>query len=494
LCRRTFGCRHRLPWQVGRKVPGESTGQFAAERCRLLSLVSVAGFLFSYACEYRRTDTEASLFCCFFPGLPMRDAHSAGCVRSHYEILVEMNISDNRNLVYDGSPKLCYGCRACEQICPSNCIVMKTDSEGFICPDINLEMCTKCGLCEKVCPVIVKNLETVKNSVAMQVYAAWNRNLNQRMESASGGIFSVLALHVLQKTGAVYGCALNSNNRSAKHIRIVEEHDLFILKGSKYVQSSTDDTFSLVQSDLDSGRIVLYSGTPCQIAGLKLFLHKSYARLITIDLVCHGTPSPAMLSAYIDFIENQEKAAITWFKFRTKKNLGWRPWVSWQCNAKNRYRLYGTEPYAFGFLRGYMNRESCYTCKFTCLQRVGDITLADYWGVESEHPELYWKHRHGISLVLCNTTRGSELLDEVKCKIHRVESSLDCAIAGNGNLVSCRPRPSIRDRIYVDLNSKGFNYISKKYLRPKISRLRRLMPTIIIVGLRVMKGIWVQKR
>ena len=184
----------------------------------------------------------------------------------------------------------CTGCRMCEQICPVNAIKMIENKEGFIEPVIDKTKCINCGLCSKRCPQLN---EIKREDYKMEVYAAKNKNIEEQKSSSSGGVFSVLANYVLENNGIVFGCAFN-DNLIAEHIGIEDKNELYKLRGSKYVQSNTKNTFKDVKENLENSRMVLYSGTPCQIAGLKQFLGKEYDNLYTVDLVCHGVPSPKL--------------------------------------------------------------------------------------------------------------------------------------------------------------------------------------------------------
>jgi len=381
--------------------------------------------------------------------------------------------------VFDGEVNQCYGCGACSQVCPKNSITMVPNSEGFLFPLIDCDTCTVCNLCQKVCPVIEENVIKTHNLQSTHVYAGWNNDLTQIMESTSAAIFPLLAKSILNKGGVVYGCAWADDELRAIHIRVTKPEDLFKLKGSKYVQSSTENTFQKVKEDLKNGLQVLYSGTGCQIAGLKLFIGNRAENLFTIDLVCHGTPSPKMLSAYISFIEKKENSKIISLKFRDKKKSGWRSYISWVNvrTSKKAFRLGGLEPYMFGFYNEFINRESCYLCRYSSGNRPGDITLSDYWGVEKSHPELNNKHKYGINMIMCNSEKGIDLFSDIKLKITYVESKLEYAQKGDSRLLRSGNRPKLRNRVYKDLNDHGFTFLAETYLKPRFYFIRRLIPS-----------------
>lgn len=380
--------------------------------------------------------------------------------------------------IFDGNINRCFGCGACFQICPKGAITMLPNDEGFLFPLINNDACIECNLCSKVCPVVEQNLAGIQNPLSSNVYAAWNNDKAQLMESTSGGIFPLLANVILSKGGIVYGCAWAENEIRAIQVRIDSNNELIKLKGSKYVQSSTEKTYLQVRNDLNEGKLVLYSGTPCIIAGLKLFLQKEYQNLYLIDLVCHGVPSPKMLTAYVNYSEKKEGYKLKNLQFRDKRESGWRTWVSWEKpNAKKAYKPIGLEPYMKGFFQGFFNRESCYCCSMASPRRLGDVTLADYWGIELSHPELTSKQKYGISLVLSNNKNGDDLLNGIITKATLVRSSFENAAKKNPCLLHPDPRPATRNNIYVDLNNKDFDFLANTCLKPKLAFIRKLIPS-----------------
>ena len=325
----------------------------------------------------------------------------------------------------------CFGCGACEQICPRMAIRMCADLEGFRFPRIDPDLCVECDLCIRACPVLMKNRDSILN-LPKQVYAARNKDPKMWMHSTSAAVFPIFAQAMLAQGGVVYGCAWTGDNLEAAHIRVDHERDLLRLSQSKYVQSSTGKTFQAVRHDLERKLPVLYSGTPCQIAGLRLFLRKEYARLLTIDLLCHGVPSPVMFSAYVAGLARREHGPIADFKFRDKQISGFRAYVSYLCpNGNRRFRLAGLEPYLYGFYRELFNRESCYRCPFQQSNRAGDITIADYWGLERHHPELADWNRYGASLCMINTPNGLCWTSKLEAAAELVESTIEYAASSN---------------------------------------------------------------
>ncbi len=373
----------------------------------------------------------------------------------------------------------CTGCRMCEQICPVKAIEFVENEEGFIEPKVNEKKCINCGLCFKRCP----QLNDIKNNRLdeIKVYAAKNKNAEEQKESSSGGIFSILANYVLENNGIVYGCAFNSN-LVAEQIAIKSKEELYKLRGSKYVQSNTQNTFTEAKKDLDNNKLVLYSGTPCQIAGLKAFLDKDYENLITIDLVCHGVPSPKLWKKQLEELERKTKKKIKKIKFRDKDSHNWEDYgfsIVWEDNT-NTYIPSGYSPYIKSFLEGKICRECCYRCKYSKEERMGDITVADYWGIEKEYPDFYDKN--GVSAVIINTKKGESIFKEINCKINYINTKLDSVRKYNINLNHPTIRPQIRKDVYKNIDNKKFiKYIKNdlKYKKKLKDQIKNLIPSKI---------------
>lgn len=316
--------------------------------------------------------------------------------------------------------KMCTACGACENICPKNAIQMKEDVQGFLYPSIDEEKCINCKLCEKVC----QSLDTIKKNFPSKTLALQSQDINISQKSSSGGTFAQIAKYILSKNGIVFGCTMEKipEGFDVKHIYIDDEKDLYKLQGSKYVQSNIKNTYKEAKQFLDQNRLVLFSGTPCQIAGLKAFLqNKDYNNLITVDLSCTGTPSQKLFNDYIKFLENNNKKQIINFEFRNKIKMGWscgNALITFE-NKKQKI-IYNSSSYLNLFINGGIHRESCYNCQFTGLNRISDITIADCWGIELEYPNLLKQNGgtldkdKGISLVLINTNKGEEILGKIK--------------------------------------------------------------------------------
>lgn len=307
-------------------------------------------------------------------------------------------------------PKDCCGCNACAQRCPKHCINLQEDHEGFLYPKVDINLCIECGLCEKVCPVINQSIK----KEPLQVFAAINPDEKVRMESSSGGIFTLLAEKVIQENGVVFGARFDEN-WEVKHDYAETIEGLAAFRGSKYVQSRVEDNYLKAERFLKKGRKVLFSGTPCQIAGLKKFLRKEYDNLLTVDFICHGVPSPKVWRMYLDEIcknyinQGDRKSCIKAINFRNK-SLGWKkfsfffklnPTFIRQKNKPIEHlELFYKNSFMKGFLNDLILRPSCYHCPSKSGKSESDITIADFWGIESLSPNM--DDDKGTSLVFIN--------------------------------------------------------------------------------------------
>lgn len=364
------------------------------------------------------------------------------------------------------SPEECTGCLACYNICNNNAIEISTNEEGFVHPLVNLDKCIDCGLCSKVCPIL--NPYSKKNDEEIECYAAWNKDANIVRQSSSGGFFTTIASWVLQQQGVVYGSAFDKDF-NIHHIRVDSECDLAKLKGSKYIQSFIGDTFKEVRNDINFNKWILFVGTPCQIDGLLRFLGKlsHYEQLITIDLVCHGVPSPLMFQEYKRFLESKYHSSLCAYEFRNKK---WS-WLHFNTKAvfSNGKKYIGTweeDVFIRGFLREFFTRPSCHQCKYANKQRVSDFTIGDYWGYRHM---LHEKNNEdmGISIVLAHTPKARTLLKKLEDKMYMYSRTLDEAILGNETFEAPFPKNLKRDDFWQDYRRLSYNELINKYLYPE---------------------------
>ena len=333
----------------------------------------------------------------------------------------------------------CCGCTACAAICPKDAIEMRPDEDGFVYPVVDESKCVHCGLCQKVCAY--GNEQTAVSE--KDVYVAVSRCSDVR-ESASGGLFAAFAEAVIRQGGAVYGCSMESENGilTPRHICVTERADLIRLKGSKYVQSELGGTYSDVRARLEAGQLVLFSGTPCQVAGLRGYLRKGYDHLFTVDIICHGVPSAKLFQDYIAFEERKRGASVTAFRFRDKSQ-GWKLHGAMTLdNGSTVYFEPEESSYYQMFLNSYTYRENCYQCPYASDHRPGDVTIGDYWCVELVHPELLKEnggaldHEVGVSCMIVNNEKGQRFVELVGDRIAKWASTYENASKYNRQLTA----------------------------------------------------------
>ncbi len=353
----------------------------------------------------------------------------------------------------------CSGCTACMHSCPAEAITMKVDSEGFKYPLIDEEKCIDCNICRQVCP-FKKDYDISNNLDEPKIYAVKNKDNEVRTKSSSGGIFSVLAENILNKDGIVYGVAF-SNNFTVKHMRITNKKQLNKLRGSKYVQSDLSDIFLTVEKDLKENKYVLFSGTPCQIAGLNAYLDDELSEeLLLVDLICHGTPSPLIWEKYIKLLQKYNENELICFSFRNKKS-GWHnsKLLAKFKNGDEIFNDYLLDSFNAIFYSHTTLRPSCHSCVYTNFERPGDITLGDFWGIENHMPDF--DDDRGVSLVLLNNKKGEKIFSEINDYIIYRESSKDKA--KQRNLQEPTKRSPKRKQFWEDFNENGYESVAKKY-------------------------------
>lgn len=363
----------------------------------------------------------------------------------------------------------CCGCSSCVNVCPKQCISMHKDEEGFLYPRVNEDSCIDCGLCEKSCPF---NKTDKLRANKPESYAVKIKDEKTRENSSSGGIFSALADRVLSENGLVYGAAFAEDKKSVHHIRISSKEEMPLLRTSKYLQSEMNDTYKKIKLDLDSGKKVLFSGVPCQINGLKLFLRKEYENLICTEVICHGVPSPALWKIYVEHLEQKYNAKIKEVNFRSKK-YGCNPYgVNVEGENIKQYKSVNDDPYMKMFLRNYCLRPSCYDCNAKKQESMADLTIADFWGINNVVPDF--NDNAGVSLVLLQSEKGKNLFDEVKDETYYEAVDFDKGIEGNPSYSKSVQRPPERDSFFDDMNLLTFDKLSKKYVSDSLkTKLKR---------------------
>ena len=371
----------------------------------------------------------------------------------------------------------CCGCSACASICPKKCIKFSLDEEGFLFPSIDKNKCINCGQCERVCPL---NQEKIISKPT--VYGAFSRNNQIRYQSSSGGVFSELALEVFRKDGYVCGVEFNCQKKSAKHILINKVDELYKLRGSKYIQSDINGIFEKIKELLLVNKTVMFTGTPCQIAGLKSFLKTDYENLFCIEVICHGVPSTGLWEKYVDYVESKYNKTLENVYFRSKK-------YSWSNFGINKIHTDSTQKFQLSFENPYFRmfnsnlclRKSCYDCKFKGLNTKADISLGDFWNIEKINSRL--DDGKGISLVLINTEKGKQLFNSISDKVNICISDVDYTTACdlNNAIFKSMIINKNREQFFLDMKTMEFDDLSKKYF--PLSYKHKIKGILIRVGL-----------
>lgn len=374
----------------------------------------------------------------------------------------------------------CTGCTACENVCKFNAIKMQDDKDGFKYPHIDKKLCVDCKACEKVCPLnSKKEIKRFEN----RAYACFCNDNSLRLKSSSGGIFSVIAIKILEDNGVVYGAAFDEEYK-VKHLRVNKIEDIEKLRGSKYVQSNLDEIFKDIEAELKSGQKVLFSGTQCQVAGLLSYLKNEYSNLYTLDFICHGVPSPKVWKKYLEFrkkIDNQDE--ILGINFREKSMLGWDKYEMHIKYSNKEYRNINSEDlYMKAFLGDVSLRKSCYECEFKGKERKSDITLADFWGVKKVMPSMYGKE--GTSAVMTNSKKGQELFDGIKNSIEYKEVDINDVIKYNPSMVKSVVKPKNREKFFEKLDTEDFEKLVKNNVKAKnntvVNKVKRVIKKVLM--------------
>lgn len=292
----------------------------------------------------------------------------------------------------------------------------------------------------------------------MKIFACYNTNEKVRIQSSSGGVFSMFATQIFLENGVVYGVAMSQDCYSAEYIRITDESEMERLRGSKYLQARLGDTFFQVKKDLQDGKKVLFSGTGCQVNGLKMFLQEEYENLFCVDVICHGTPSSKLWKKYATHQESKF-GKLTRVNFRCKDVS----WANFGMKENEEYISMGKDSYMQMFLRNYSLRPSCYDC-VAKEHKWSDVTIADFWGIDNIAPEM--NDDKGTSLVLIRTEKGANLFEYIEYAMKIKEVSYEDAIKGNPTEYSSVRRPKERDNFFFDMNNMEFQELEKKYAAP----------------------------
>lgn len=370
----------------------------------------------------------------------------------------------------------CSGCAACANVCPRDCIEMSPDALGFLYPKVDSQVCIDCGLCAKICPV--SNRNSFEENRMELAYATKNRDDDVRKNSSSGGVFSLLAQKIIAKNGVVFGAKFNEKMEVVHDFAETIE-SLADFRGSKYLQSKVGDSYSKAKEFLDSGRLVLFTGTPCQVYGLHNCLGQQYENLLTLDIVCHGVLSTAVFEKYISHREEKKGSKAKSMTFRNKAN-GWRNYaivIDFEDGSK--YVMpHGKDEMMRVYLSNYAMRPSCHECHFKGKNRASDITLADFWGAKQVVPQL--DDDKGLSWVICRSQKGFEYLQSILAETENQPVNYDEVVKYNMSAEISSPKPKNDDKFCEEILREPFDKVVEKYCRISFaSRVKRKIKSIV---------------
>lgn len=345
------------------------------------------------------------------------------------------------------NPKQCTGCGVCLVRCPQKAITMQEGTMGHLYPIINADKCIECGLCKKICP----SLNKAKKMYPQTCFALWAKDIEEYQSSTSGGIASILSRNTIRKGGVVYGCAMLPDI-IVKHIRIEKEDDVKTLKGSKYVQSSIVECLNTLIEDVESGREVLFIGTPCQVAAVKQLFSRRPENLILVDLICHGVPSVSYLKLCLRKVIKGKRVDV----IRFRDGMGMYMYVVVEGNVVYRMPLWEKrykDLYYNTFIDGFSYRDSCYTCQYARPERCSDVTIGDFWGLgKYNSTENIPEHKLGVSVVLPISDKGERLITELSDVAYIFERSIKEAVDGNDQLRAPK-RSNWRIKVFRNMQS-----------------------------------------
>lgn len=382
----------------------------------------------------------------------------------------ELPDKHEENYLETGNKFNCFGCELCKDICPVHAIEMVEDGDGFKYPKIDKEKCIKCGLCEKKC-IYRKKVEKDKNTDFPIVYAATYKDNEVLKNSSSGGIFTALYKYVLSNKGYVVGVKYNEN-MIAEYDIYDKEKDIEKFRGSKYVAANINDIRKKVKEKLENGKMVLFTGNPCQIKALKEYLNNDYDNLYLVEIICHGTPSPKVFRLYIKYLEEKYKSKVVDFKFRDKE----KGWATSNLSTIRVILEDGrelTEPalynnYNRAFLNNYILRPGCHNCELTGDNGLADMTIGDFWGIEEIMPKFAKREKNGISIVKINTIKGNKLFENICKNLEYYESNFKDGYRCNHK--SAVLLPENRFNLMAEIDGVEINQLLETYNQHKTGK------------------------
>lgn len=369
----------------------------------------------------------------------------------------------------------CCGCTACASICGRKAIVMQPDEEGFLYPVCDLSRCIDCHLCELVCPIVARDSKQSDTS-PLKIYALRNKNAEVLRSSSSGGAFAAMVENILSQGGIIYGAEYNEQH-VVVHRGETTSDGAIRFRGSKYVQSNINGVYNEIRQHLLSGKFVLFSGTPCQVEGLKCFFRKPYENLLTVDILCHGVPSPQIFADYIRFINKYSLGRLKGL-FMKDKTFGWgyqNTRLFFQ-SGRSEFNTPLSNLWNNIYYDYIVNRPSCHKCRFTNLHRPGDLTIGDFWGIEKYHKEFH--SSMGVSLLMTNTNKGNIFWEQIKSEFEYIESNMDECI--QPVLQYSRLETSNRISFWEEYKKRGFDKtIRRRYRITHAALLKNCLSQII---------------
>lgn len=361
----------------------------------------------------------------------------------------------------------CCGCKACGDVCPTKAVSFTQDEEGFLYPSVQ-DTCVKCGLCTKICPVLNRSCQGL--NFEQSYFACFDHNKTRRDSGSSGGVFGLLANRMMRERWGVCGAAFD-DDLQLKHTLALNEYELEALKKSKYLQSDTAGIYSRIKDKLNAGENIMFVGTPCQCNALRNFLPKDYTgHLLVVDFACHGVPSQDLFDKCIAYYGKKNHCEVVGYQFRHKpKNYGspqnYKILVKDGVSSREVEGKYYEEPFYYGFQKYLTLRPSCYHCPWAGTDRISDITLADFWGIEKVTTQ--WDRRDYPSLVILNTELGKMFFRTISDELACIETTREKAIDKNGSLIAPTECPAERKEFFKDFQTKSFDFVVNKYLTAK---------------------------
>lgn len=379
------------------------------------------------------------------------------------------------NIAAIDKPK-CTGCKMCADICPKQAISFETDHEGFWYPIVDQIKCNDCSLCEKKCPSLNTELNQIQNMP--EVYALWSKDIHVRLSSTSGGVFYEAGKYFIKIGGVVAGSRYGEDWRSARHMIARNMDELELIKGSKYFQSDTNGIYSAIKKEADAGTPVLFCGTPCQTAALKVFLHKEYDNVFFMDFICRSINSPLAFKSYIDELEMEHGSSVKCVHLKNKK-YGWRSLASKVVfeNGEESIRDRTEDWWEKGFIYNDLyTRESCYQCQYRSIPRkTADITIGDFWGIKGKS---MYDMFSGISVILLNSEKGIQLFDKFKDRFFVERKTLNDVMPGNPALLKSPVRTNRQDKFFEMIHS-GVPFSKAVSTCIKLKKIKNWKPFLI---------------